>query len=89
MKYRIDSKYVWFDGGSAIALVYFIQGIPFTFDELPKECSEDLEFIRLADKEKDYDLEDVYSGSYYLIMEECHPLLFEVDLENPECLPTD
>jgi hypothetical protein len=22
-------------------------------------------------------------------MEECHPLLFEVDLENPECLPTD
>jgi hypothetical protein len=27
--------------------------------------------------------------SNYLIMEECHPLMFELDLENPEELPCD
>jgi hypothetical protein len=34
-----------------------------------------------------YTIEDMYRLSSYLIMEECHPLLFEVDLKNPEELP--
>jgi len=31
----------------------------------------------------------LYQSSYYLILEECHPLMFEVELENPEMLPVD
>ena len=37
----------------------------------------------------DYTSEDLYAWSDYLIMEECHPLMFELELENPEALPQD
>lgn len=69
--------------------MYFINNIPFTFDELSEDSLFDLELINLADKERRFDQEDIYLSSYYLIMEECHPLLFGVDLENPEMLPVD
>ena len=89
MKYRIDAAYVWYNRGRQIVLMYFINSIPFTFDELPDESIFDLELINLADNERRYDPEDVWNSSNYLIMEECHPLMFEVELENPEMLPVD
>ena len=37
MKYRIDTKYAWYDHeGDHLVLLYLIQNIPFTFDELPE-----------------------------------------------------
>ena len=89
MKYRIDAKYVWYDEGNMLVLMYFIQGVPFTFDELPDEVQNDLDIIKLADKEKRWSPDDVYHGHSYLMEEQCHPCLFELDLENPECLPVD
>jgi hypothetical protein len=89
MKYRIDAKYVWYDDGNMLVLMYFIQGVPFTFDELPDEVQKDLDIINLADKEKRWSPEDVYRGYSYLMEEQCHPCLFELELENPECLPVD
>jgi hypothetical protein len=86
MKYRIDAKYVWYNKGTQIVLMYFIQNIPFTFDELPDTAMQDLELIHLADNQKRWDPEDLYRTSFYLIDEECHPCLFELDLENPEVL---
>jgi hypothetical protein len=87
MKYRIDARYVWYNKGTMIVLMYFINQIPFTFDELPADSISDLELIALADKERRFDPEDLYKTSFYLIDEECHPMLFELDLENPELLP--
>ena len=89
MKYRIDAAYVWYNRGRQIVLMYFINQVPFTFDELEDESIFDLELIKLADNERRYDPEDVWNSSNYLIMEECHPLMFEVELENPEMLPVD
>lgn len=89
MKYRIDTAYVWYNQGSQIVLMYFINQVPFTFDELPEESFYDLDLIELADKELRYEPEDLYRSSFYLIDEECHPLMFELDLENPEMLPTE
>jgi len=89
MKYRIDTAYVWYNEGTQIVLMYFINQVPFTFDELPEEAFYDLEIIELADKEIRYEPEDLYKSSFYLIDEECHPLMFELDLENPEMLPTE
>jgi hypothetical protein len=89
MKYRIDTAYVWYNSGRQIVLMYFINQVPFTFDELEDESIFDLELIKLADNERRYDPEDVWNSSNYLIMEECHPLMFEVELENPEMLPVD
>jgi hypothetical protein len=89
MKYRIDTRYVWYNRGSQIVLMYFINQVAFTFDELPDESIFDLELIELADKERRFEPEDLYYSSFYLIDEECHPLMFELDLENPEMLPVD
>lgn len=89
MKYRIDARYVWYNKGTQIVLMYFLNQIAFTFDDLPDESLFDLELIELADKERRFEPEDLYQSSYYLILEECHPLMFEVELENPEMLPVD
>jgi hypothetical protein len=89
MKYRIDARYVWYNRGTQIVLMYFIQQVPFTFDELPDESIFDLELIKLADNERKFEPEDLYNSSFYLIDEECHPCLFELELENPEMMPAD
>ena len=89
MEYRIDAKYVWYNKGTQIVLMYFINQVPFTFDELPDDSITDLELIKLADEERRFDAEDLYLSSQYLILEECHPLMFEVELENPEMFPID
>lgn len=89
MEYRIDAKYVWYNKGTQIVLMYFINQVPFTFDELPDDSITDLELIKLADEERRFEAEDLYLSSQYLILEECHPLMFEVELENPEMLPVD
>ena len=89
MSYRIDKKYCWYNEGSQIVLMYFISGVPFTFDDLPDGHLYDQELCREADKNRTYEPEDLYSTSYYLILEEAHPLLFEVELENPENMPDD
>ena len=89
MKYRIDARYVWYNKGSQLVLMYFINQIPFTFDDVPDSLMYDLELIELADKERRFEPNDLYKSSYYLIAEEAHPLMFEVELENPEMLPAD
>jgi hypothetical protein len=43
----------------------------------------------LADKQRSFEPEDLFKNSFYLIDEEAHPLLFEMDLENPQDLPED
>ena len=67
--------------------MYFINGIPYTFDEVEESYYFDPEIIEWANENTAYDLEDLYQWSY-LVMEECHPLLFELELENPELLPS-
>ena len=89
MKYRIDTSYCWYNDKKQIVLMYFINQVPFTFDELPDDAIYDLDLVELADNERRYKPEDLYKSSFYLIDELCHPLVFEVELENPEMLPVD
>ena len=89
MKYRIDTRYVWYNQGTQIVLMYFINQVPFTFDDVPDDGLYDLSLIEIADNERRYEPEDLYKSSFYLIDELCHPLMFEVELENPEMLPVD
>ena len=88
-KYKITHSYCWYNQGSMIVKMYFINEIPFTFDELPELSNTDPELIRLADLQLRYEPEDLYKNSFYLIDEEAHPCFFPVDLENPEDLPDD
>tara|TARA_B100000902_G_C27209535_1_gene863560 strand:- start:417 stop:689 length:273 start_codon:yes stop_codon:yes gene_type:complete len=72
-----------------IVQMYFIQGIPFTFEELPAPM-KDMEEVKLdADTAREYTLEDLYQASDYLVMEGCHPILFDLSdwIENYEEVP--
>jgi len=72
-----------------IVKMYFINQVPFTFDELEEGHLYDKELVKKADQYYRYEPEDLYKNSVYLIDEEAHPLLFEMDLENPQDLPED
>ena len=87
MKYKITSNYCFHEG--IIVDMYFINGVPFTFDDIPTVMQEDPYIQVEAEGSMDYSAEDMFLWSNYLIMEECHPLLFDLDLENPEELPCD
>ena len=89
MKYRIDTAYCWYNNQTQIVLMYFIEGIPFTFDELPDYVIYDAELVEAANMERKYEPDDLYRTSFYLIDEQCHPMLFDLDLENPDMLPVD
>jgi hypothetical protein len=72
-----------------IVKMYFIQDVPFTFDELPESSIYDKELIEIANKYYHYEPEDLFKNSFYLIDEEAHPCIFDLDLENPEDMPPD
>ena len=89
MSYQIGHAYCWYNKSSMIVKMYFINQVPFTFDELEEGHLYDKELVKKADQYYHYEPEDLYKNSFYLIDEEAHPLLFEMDLENPQDLPED
>ena len=98
VKAQITNNYCWLtlytqkpeETVRVIVMMWFVNGIPFTFEELP-QAVQDLDNVRT---EADwYSLEytdiDLYHWSGYLIMEECHPLIFDMEYmtENYEEIP--
>ena len=88
MRYKITTSYNWYktEDDKYIIKTYYINGIAFTFDEILEESQQDPEIIAKADKGLTYDPEYFFLKSFYLIDEQAHPCLFEMDLENPEVL---
>lgn len=72
-----------------VVRMYFINGMPYTFDELPVIVQDHPAVQTEALQGRDWDDEDLYRISNYLMMEECHPLMFELEVDNPELLPQD
>ena len=85
--YKITSSYCFHNG--EIVDMFFINVIPFTFDDIPVVMQSDAYVQMEALDSPAYSTEDMYKSSNYLIDEECHPLLFELNIENPEELPKD
>ena len=85
MKYKISRKHVFLD--KEPVLMYFIENMAFCFDVLEKEEKEDKWILSEAALNPEFTLEDIFRFSDYLIAEECHPVLFELDLVNPELIP--
>ena len=69
--------------------MYFIQDMPYTFDELPQIIQDHPSVQSEALLGKDWDDEELYKTSSYLMAEECHPLVFNIQLDNPQLLPQD
>ena len=88
-KYKITHAYCWYNNGSMIVKMYFINQVPFTFDEMSDGHLYDQDLCRTADKNRTFEPEDLYKSSFYLIDEECHPCMFPIELENPEDMPDD
>jgi hypothetical protein len=72
-----------------VVRMYFIQGMPYTFDELPQIVQDHPTIQTEALASRDYTDEDLYLCSSYLVTEEAHPLMFQIDVDNPNLLPTD
>ena len=94
MSYTISKSYCWFEDiedldAPRIIQIYFLNGIPFTFDELPDGHLYDQDIVAEAEGNRLYIMDDIYKGSFYLIDEQAHPCLFMIDLENPEDMPND
>tara|TARA_B100000927_G_scaffold164845_1_gene132790 strand:+ start:62 stop:322 length:261 start_codon:yes stop_codon:yes gene_type:complete len=85
MKYKISRKHVFLDKDPV--LMYFIENMPFAFDVLDKIDREDKWTLSEAAINEEYTLKDVIRSSEYLLQEECHPVIFELDLVNPELIP--
>ncbi len=92
-KYKINTSYCWYETyeGTKVVKMYFINYIPFTFDEVESVASEDPEIIKEANGNRMYTDDELYKFHSYLTEEECSPLLFDLDdqLENPQDLPID
>jgi len=91
MRYTLNVGYRWIDAPneSFIVKMYFIQEIPYTFDELPQIIQDDPSIIEEASQNKRYTDEEIYQSSIYLSTEEVHPLMYVLEYENPELLPVD
>jgi len=85
MKYKITRKHVFLDKDPV--LMYFIENMAFAFDVLDKIDKQDKWILAEAAINEEYTLKDVIRSSEYLLQEECHPVLFELDLVNPELIP--
>ena len=92
-KYKINTSYCWYETieGTKIVKMYFINYVPFTFDEIDNVACEDTEIIIQANGNRVYTDEQLYKFHSYLTEEECSPLLFDIDelIENPQDLPVD
>ena len=83
--FTVNSKYVWFNDGKIIVKMYFLNDVPFTFDELEDGHLYDRELVEEATKNDEYDIYDVYRGSNYLMMEECHPCFDNIKIFKSKC----
>lgn len=89
MSYKITKGYCWYNEGTQIVLMYFLNSVPFTFDELPDGYLYDKDLCEEANNNPAFEPEDLYTSSSYLIEEEVHPCFFNVEIKNPEDLPED
>ena len=86
-QYELTVNYRWYDNKTTICLFYYIQGTPFTFDELPSLMQDHPEVIAEADSHEPLEPEDMWKVSNYLIQEQMHPCIFVVPVDHPELLP--
>jgi len=86
MQYQVRSEYRFVDT-VGIVLVYTINGMEFVYDDISDEELNDPMVQAVASNEPILSVETLIQNSEYLIMEELHPLLFPVELDQYSVLP--
>ena len=85
--YEISTMHCFVD--NVPVKMYFIAGMPFTFDTLEDDQKQDKWILSECALNPEFTMEYMYRASDYLISEECNPLLFEVEVCNPDLMPDD
>jgi hypothetical protein len=86
LDYKLSTRYCLIEEIGYVKM-YFVENIPFTFDELEPIMQCDPAITYEASINPEYEMEDLWKWSNYLIMEECHPMMYVLNLKNPELLP--
>lgn len=89
MAYKITWAYTYYkpnENEKYIIKTFMLNHIPFTFDNISDEEQEDPEIIEKAENQMIMTPEIFFQKSFYLIDEEAHPCVFDLELENPEVL---
>lgn len=81
---RCDYRYL---NGIGIVLVYFLNGMPFVYDDITDAEKEDIYVKTCAEAEPTLNVELLTKNSEYLMLEELHPMLFPVELDEVSVLP--
>ena len=84
--YRVRCDYRYLNG-IGIVLVYFLNGMPFVYDDITDAEREDPYVKACAEAEVTLNVEHLTKNSEYLMMEELHPLLFPIELDETSVLP--
>ena len=61
--------------------------MPFVYDDIPDSEKDDPYVQAIAQTENPLEVEELTKNSEYLIIEELHPLLFPVELDEVSVLP--
>ena len=69
------------------AKIYFLQNLPFTWDELTEQEKNDPEVLTRLAKNDIISSEEIFNYSSYFIAEGMHPLLHNIVLTNDSVLP--
>jgi hypothetical protein len=90
MGYKITKNYRWYlipKEPTSLAIFYYIENIPFDMDIIEQEGN--LTAVNEANSQRSIHADDFFRYSDYLISEMAHPMLFDLEIENPEELPKD
>lgn len=92
MDYTLTTCYRWYcvpNDPDVIIKVYCIENIPYSFDNLPEIAKSNPEILNEASHYPKITAEQMLKFSDYLILEQAHPLLFVLNIKNPEELPVE
>ena len=84
MKYEICKRYCFVD--SLPVKILFVNEMPFAMDPLEDFEKNDKWVMSECALNPTYTLDEMLKWSEYLIEEECHPVLFELELVTKEGL---
>jgi hypothetical protein len=86
-KYVLSKRFCFVD--NVPVQMFFVNEIPFAMDPLDDMEKQDVWILSECAINPTYTLDDVLRWSEYLIQEECHPVLFELELVTKEGLPDE
>ena len=63
--FEVSSSLVWYNDERMVVKMYFLNDIPFTFDELPVGHLWDQDLVKEANANRSFEIEDVYKAVSY------------------------